>query len=560
MGIYKEGSLENPSESEIFVMSNKKDYDNHTHNIEYLFNMFMHDGIRMEEIENRVIPAYNQARQWMDVAENEYSVQQKYSKEFLQEYYDRVVLRKNQDTKTNYSSFIRNALNMYSFVALGYRPEVWFRSGYFNTQNHLMESLANSAVNMKSVMNDNLDMPGVSDVTKAHSLLFSDYAKMYALAKKFSIINSSEMEAIESVFTTKAEHHPLRQQYAQIGNYYTDIASRMVTMAAYMVRDGSWDAHVYDEHTNTIKWEPTKDARIADKDGNITEKGKYLLEDIKRSQIDQGMKNNQMVGYDYKEANTRFKWYSDKFIIGSMDEYQKSLLGNTATGALFTQFRNYLPDKLFNYFGSTRMVQYGNGRSVEFENEIATVLRKEMQIEGAAYSFMGYFKDVAAVLRTKDWTIDDISNVWSDSDPMRRRMIYKSMIQAAMFTGICASIYMMSPWLNDYQKQKLQWTYAELQPLSWYEETKSNIIPVTSLIDSAWGIMTGSAGWTKLLKYAGPAYDVVDIMELLSGENLRQQWNPKHKKVADMNDEELQDFREKQAIEKAKKEKKNQNS
>ena len=45
---------------------------------------------------------------------------------------------------------------------------------------------------------------------------------------------------------------------------------------------------------------------------------------------------------------------------------------------------------------------------------------------------------------------------------------------------------MMSPWLNDYQKQKLQWTYAELQPLSWYDETKSNIIPVTSLIDTAW--------------------------------------------------------------------------
>ena len=35
------------------------------------------------------------------------------------------------------------------------------------------------------------------------------------------------------------------------------------------------------------------------------------------------------VGYDFQEVNTRMKWYSDKFIIGAMDEYQKILLGNT---------------------------------------------------------------------------------------------------------------------------------------------------------------------------------------------------------------------------------------
>ena len=62
-----------------------------------------------------------------------------------------------------------------------------------------------------------------------------------------------------------------------------------------------------------------------------------------------------------------------------------------------------------------------------------------MQIEGAAYSFMGYFKDVAAVLRTKDWTMDDISKVWSDSDPMRRRMIYKS-----LYKLLCSQEYVQA--------------------------------------------------------------------------------------------------------------------
>lgn len=62
-------------------------------------------------------------------------------------------------------------------------------------------------------------------MTKANALMVTDFKKIYELGKKYSIINSFEMEVIDSFFTTNIDKSPFKTQIAHIGNYYTDVAS-----------------------------------------------------------------------------------------------------------------------------------------------------------------------------------------------------------------------------------------------------------------------------------------------------------------------------------------------
>jgi len=298
---------------------------------------------------------------------------------------------------------------------------------------------------------------------------FTDFRKIHELGKKFSIINSSEMDAIESIFTTSADKHIFRTQLAQLGNYYTDMASRLVTMTAFMLKDGSYDAHTYNPDTNKLSYDVTKDKRFYKDDKWISDNAELIFKDLVRSQINVGLatsENDMTVGYDFVDANTRFKWYSDKYIIGSMDEYQKVLLGNTAVGQLFTQFRNYLPDKAFNILGTNRQTSYGAIREVNMnaDNEME-VIRKQIEIEGTAASLWYLLEDVVKVVRTKDMSFKDI-----ELSAMRKYNIGLVVGKAVMLTTILVALKMMcDAGMSDRDKDKLEWLYGELMAMKMYE-------------------------------------------------------------------------------------------
>lgn len=529
-------------------------YDYQTMNLEYAMNMFYHDSVRKIELENRLVPLYNNILQWMNVLKYEFNQKNEYTERFLNEYYERIVLRKNRDPNKKMDKLIRNGLNLFSFVALGYRPVVWIRSGYYNLQNTMIQAIATQVFD-KIPENDTLNFPNATHFAKANKLFFTDFSKIYQLGKLTSIINSSEMDAIQSIFTTVTDRNAFRTQLAQLGNYYTDVASRLMTMTAFMLKDGSYDAHSFNKQTNTLKYDKTKDKRFYENGKWKSDNDKLLFDTLLKLQQEVGLATSEAdmkIGYTFEDANDRFKWFNDKYIIGSMDEYQKILLGNTAMGALFTQFRNYLPDKAFNILSSRRNTSYGAVREVVMndDNELE-VIKKQLEIEGTGASLWYMLEDVWKVVRYKDAKLSDINLT-----PMQQHNLGVVTAKAVLFTSIFLGLKMMvDEGLSDRDKDKLQWLYGELLAFNMYEELYSNIMPVSGLLDNLMSMITGKANWTRMLKYTGPVYDAIWALELLTDTDDILINQKSRKRVNDMNEKELTEYRKKQAILKEKRRK-----
>jgi hypothetical protein len=144
-------------------------YENHTYNLERVFSVFVDDSIRTIELENRTIPAFNRATQWMQILEEEYNHSQVNTQQFLKEYVDRTMLGKTQDDPSDkLAAWVKNITTAYSFVALGGRPLVWIRSAYFNTQAQIIEQLSVSATERMLKDGQTLNMPSTTDILKAN--------------------------------------------------------------------------------------------------------------------------------------------------------------------------------------------------------------------------------------------------------------------------------------------------------------------------------------------------------------------------------------------------------
>lgn len=513
-------------EEKIFI-KNKDQYDNHTLNLEEVFNMVVHDAHRLIEFENNVLPTFRAVRQWIDIVEKEYSVSQKYTKLFVDEYYDRIVSRTNQDQKTDkLNAVLKNTASAYSFASLGYRPVLWFRSFYFNFQNQMLISIAESAVA------DNSNFPSGKHMAEAYKLFATDFSKIYQLARKYTIINQSELEVIDSVFTTMTDKNLWRGQIAQLGNYYTDAAARMITMTAFMLKDGTYKAHTFNQETNTLKYDYKLDPRYY-KDGKFLDANtealfnNNLLELINDNLATD--KDDMIAAYTFRESNTRFKWYSDKYIIGTMDEYQSMLMGNTTMGRLMTQFRFFMSDKLFNVIGSKRNVSYGTVTS-PFENEDGDLMfvNNQITIEGTGASYWRLMTDVVKVVRYKDYTFKQLSEEFAAETPEIKKMRVLGAMKAIFFTAAVAGIAMMGKGLNDRDKNKLSFLYSELMSFRMIMEVFTNVIPLSSIIDSMMSIVTGTGKWTDIIRYIGPANDAVWGMELFGdNKNIRKTINTK---------------------------------
>jgi len=508
----------------------------------------MHDGIRKELLDKELIPAYHRIKQWLNVIKTDYgkgSQGQAMVEQYLDDYYRRIVLRKNKDENDKFDPLFRNITNAFSFLALGYKPTGWMRSAYYNAQTTMLESLAESAITTKvsDIDAKTLNIPTASDMAKANALIFTDYAKIYRLGKKFSIINSSEMDAIESIFTTMADKHAGRNQIAQIGNYYSDMLSRLVSMAAFMIHDGSYDAHTFNKETNELFYDVTKDKRFYDKGEWIGDREHTMFNDLYKSLVrDNLVKDNKMqVGYDFRDANTRFKWYTDKFIIGSMDEYQKTLMGQTALGAMAMQFRNFLPDKVFNLIGPNMLTSYGAVRDIRVNaDNVEEVYRKQVEMEGSVISVLQYFNDVLKVIRYKDMTLKELNESLS---PIRRHNLAKEVLRATFITTIVLGLYAaVKAGMTDRDRDKLEFLWSELA--SWRVVTDfKEVFPISRVLNDIWALMSGNYAWQKmLLRYTGPANDTIWYFELFTENDTMLYTAKEQKKKKDMDEKELLEY------------------
>ena len=503
-----------------FSVRNYDSFEGTTSNLQMLFKMFVHDGIRKMEIENRLIPVYNQALQFIHIAEMN-NQPQDVLKQFLIEYNTRIIGRANMDQDKAFAAKMRTAMAMYSYVSLAYRPVVWFRSAYYNTQNAVLTTVATAAANATTPEDQKLKLPTPKHFAKANMLMARDFSKIWNLALQMNLLFPSEMEAIESVFLNKIDRNPFKSSMGHIGNKLTDLMARMATMVAFMVRDGSYDAHIYDPITETFKYDKTKDKRVWENGKFKSKEAEILHNDVVAYQIHQGLitsEDQMQFGYTNEEINSRMKWYADKFIIGSMDEYQRTLLGTQWLGQMALQFRNYATDKIFNIVGSERFSYHGAGRVVTIDNEgHARVVREQITNIGSTAAIWKLAKHVVDIVKRKDNSVEELKETWNN--PMIKMMVFRGMNAAIMFTGIMALMYLFKESLSDRDRKKLVFTWGNLMLAQEYNDVSAQVLPIAGMLDTMWSIMVGKAKWNKLIRYIGPVYDGLYVYDFLTGEN-----------------------------------------
>ena len=130
--------------------------------------------------------------------------------------------------------------------------------------------------------------------------------------------------------------------------------SKCLVMTAQMLKDGTYDAHVYDNKTGTITIDPVKDKRIYVNKGKYNPQGgkeryDYLVNGLK---LEGFMKNeDKEPSYLYTPEESRlFSYLGNKYVTGSFGEKVKPLFGSILVGKMFGQFKTYFNQMAENAF------------------------------------------------------------------------------------------------------------------------------------------------------------------------------------------------------------------
>lgn len=465
-------------------------------NLENIFNYFMLSGIRQEQYEDKVIPTYNSVKAIISMYKSTLPTTEKdsfmkYNLLWADEYLNRVVHRRTGEQAYSLSliqskfgrkydengNYIEPKINIpskvdvvktgralvsaTSFVTLGYSTGVAFKSLLFNEISMFINS---ASATLSGASQGNAALPGIKHVHEATIIALNgkgskEFKKAKRLALDMQLILRTEKDLLDNPFINQTSKSIFQSTYAHIMNWGTDSAARMIAMIAIMKKDGSWDAYEYDEQSGNVVYNEKKDSRFYTADGKEkTENGEDKIKEmIRQNLIEQGSQlesTKELVrGYDFALIDGTMKWYADKYIIGTMDELTKPIIGQRFVGASLSNFKMFSFSRMFNLgiFGETRQTTRGAGyKAIKDEDGQWIAVRDLIEIEGAWQSFGKAF---AAF---KGMEGQDLKEFWSKASPVTKMNITKTFIQVGMFALIAGLVH------GAFDDEKFTWAYTDI--------------------------------------------------------------------------------------------------
>lgn len=482
------------------LLLNENENDVMSTNLEKIFRYFMMSSIRKQVYENEVLPYVNNANMLMHWL-SDHGMSQDNNKNYLREYVERLIHLKTQDTgerdtilgiPIRASKTVRTSLGLVGFLAMGYRPWLGIKSHVFNEIQGWMNAAANSMTGS--------DYFGMTHFFKAHNIVFSDFKKVAALSDMFHLVNGTENDLLNNPMVVITDKNLGNSQYSNFTNYMSDLYTRRTAMVAQMLKEGSYDAYNYDEMTGELTYDETLDDRMYE-DGELTEQGKAIRSFIKRKLVEDGTIDREFDGqlprgHDYQSGQL-FKYLNDKYIIGSMDNKARSMIGNHYLGASLSQFRIFSIDRLFNFgidANARESIFGGDIKAFKDDNGNWVAKREIIQMEGQLQS-LG-----AAVMAIKNMKNQSVGEWWGNASNVRKANIAKLGIKLATFSMLYALIKNL--WADDEEKQrKFAWIYTDILDTSLAYQSVTSLPPLISQIDRLVDIAIGKKGVDNLLRF-----------------------------------------------------------
>ena len=487
-----------------------------SHNIESIGNYFMLKGIRDEMIGREFLPEYNTQMALMQAWETASGHELPITRDFLSQYFDRYVNRKNADEKMNsgtitlpgghevpVSTVARTAMIGMKDALLFLRVVTFLKVGIAGEFKATLNAIANSAANMglPKEMQDEL-LPTLTDHMYSAYNMFAEKSKVLAIAREFHFWNQTENSLLQAPTKNVAKGKNLTSQgIGLMPESIIDQSMRIHSLMSMMVHNGSWKAYSVDSKTGELKWDRMKDKRYFNPDGTQTAKQRASYNGlIERLKTQGEMEEGETVpskGDDWDIIGNQYKWYANQFVYVGIDDATKGLITNSWYGSLVAMFRNFLAPHLYNMGVNAKTGEtIGGGRYVPYVDENGnetTVLEKRI-MEGQYQSWKHAVEELVQVKNMKDpvgW--------WKGLPQVRRVNLIRSLLYAGSLAGLAFFIHSISKE----DEKRFSYLYSELMLGYSSEEWMKNPIPMLGTTLTLTQVALGQKDFSVLASMPG---------------------------------------------------------
>ena len=324
---------------------------------------------------------------------------------------------------------------------------------------------------------------GAKELLQASALFVSDYGKVSELASRFQVVNASEMETISHFFTGyKGNKQLLSQFMMSFPNWATDFYARCTVMTAQMIKDGTWDAYIFDKEGGVSYNEKYNSDRWDGDEGEA--RREYTMQDHLTKGIGVNPDNSLKDAYTLQEM-VNLKWLSDKYVIGAYDVTEKAIIGITVLSKQLSTFRTWMLAKAGVVYKKASFQNMG-GRLVMIQDSDGRYIGKweRRQIEGFVNTW-GRFVGGALRLSMKN------PITWSTMNADEKQNIARGGMAVALFSLVTmlAAMLMDDDDDNPYDMIDSKTKEARYIPgIRFYKNFKYSVSSLI-LVEDIWGFM-----------------------------------------------------------------------
>ena len=496
--------------SKSWTLKDKAKNDDISDDLEMITKYLMLSTLRKIEYDNNVIPAINDTRTILR--------EEKLPNAdlWLGHYVDRVVFNKSPKTGINFDIGIHNvsvdailsaAMKGSTLATMTFNLPVGITSLAVNSFNTIAMGIAQKLAGSH--------LYGIGELQLAMEEMIKNPRKCEAIMQKYGITEMSERDVIENRKHQKARRMIWQSKLFNFFNYASDYYGRMHVMTAQMIKDGTWEAEVYDEKTGLCTYDETKDARLYKK-GVLTPEGKAIKKGIRSGLLLDGSMTeaDTKLNYAYDHKSSKILADVGNQVIMAMQPDEASNLGNFWLGRLFLQYKKYLETKAGQMY--TRPYQrHESGQWTAVKNEETGELEPQFKPE----YFEGKYQTLTLAIKELATLKQKPSEFWVNLQPRQKANIYKLCIDVLLATALFA-MYNMADFDDDDEytykgravpmmrfKRIWQNTYKDLvndMSPGFYIQTFKNPIALVSIVESygSAAVALMSADFKKAYKVA----------------------------------------------------------
>ena len=390
-------NIDPASGKKIYILTDPLRNDDVNMNLEMTTKFYTMSMVKLRKYESEILPVINSLKAQLYFEKNFKEADEEYINnviKFFNEYKKMAIDNRPELVgkigSVNIDKVVGTSLNLMYAATMTANINVALLSEASNMISMNIEGITSSIMNRISKKESPIFSAG--DLAKAHGIFMNitkknGFAYSVALLEKYQMLNQQDYEVIMHKINMVHGKPFTDRFWSGIGNWAADIHARAIVLMAQMIKEGTLDAHTYNEQTGEIEYNEDMDKRFGDPN-NRTDKEKALLKAYKQQLAIDGIINSpdeKMTKAYGNNESRKFEFIATHYAIGAYTNKAKMLIGNKVYGRLLMSFQYYLMTKLHMATAATKTLDEGGGIEV-IQDERGQWITKKQRLVYEGYT------------------------------------------------------------------------------------------------------------------------------------------------------------------------------